>query len=111
MENFSAIKTPDTNDFGADVVVQSTKGKAGILIQCKHTEAPEKAIGNKGIQEICAAVAHYEKKFRQKFQPVVITNAKKFTANATKLAEQNGVNLITRRELQKMFCDYKILHC
>ena len=111
MKDFSAIKTPDSNDFGADVVVKSEANNMGLLIQCKHTIYPERAINNDGVQEICAAIAYYEKKYRSKFQPVVITNAKNFTANAIELAKQNGVELITRRELQKMLCDYKILHC
>ena len=111
MENLSAIKTPDSNDFGADVVVQPVKGNAGLLIQCKHTTFPERAIGNDGVREIYAAVAHYEKKYRLKFQPVVITNAKNFTSGAIKLARDTDVKLITRRELQKMLYDYKVLRC
>ena len=111
MENFSAIKTPDSNDFGADVVVQSLTGNTGLLIQCKHTTFPERAIGSDGVKEIYAAVAHYEKQYRLKFQPVVITNAKDFTAGAIKWAHDTGVRLITRSELKKMFYDYKVLRC
>ena len=111
MENFSAIKTQDSNDFGADVVVKSLSGDGGLLIQCKHTTHPERTIDNAGVQEICAAVAHYEKKYRLKFQPVVITNAKNFTAGTIELARDNDVRLIARSELQKMFRDYKILRC
>ena len=111
MENFSAIKTPNSNDFGADVVVKAVTGDTGLLIQCKHTTYPDRAIDNAGVQEICAAVVHYEKKYRLKFQPVVITNAKNFTAGAINLARDNDVKLIARSELQKMFCDYKVLRC
>ena len=65
-----------------------------------------------GVQEICAAIAYYEKKyFGRKFQPVVLTNAKKFTGGAIELAQKNGVKLISRRELEKMFYDYKVLKC
>ena len=112
MKNFTAEKTPSTNDYGADVVVQSTADDTGLLIQCKHTENPEGAIGNKGIQEICAAVAWYEKKyFGRKFQTVVLTNAKNFTGGAIELAKENGVRLIARHELEKMFVEYKIPKC
>lgn len=112
MENFTAEKTPDTNDFGADVAVQSTIDDTGLLIQCKHTENPDGSIGNKGIQEICAAVAYYkEKYFGRKFQPVVVTNAKNFTSNAIELAQKNGVRLIVRRELETLLAANKILRC
>ena len=112
MENFSAEKTPDSNDFGADVVVNSLTDDTGLLIQCKHTTFPERAVGNDGVQEICAAIAYYEKKYRgRKFRPVVITNAKSFTTNAIELAEKNNVRLIARRELEKMFRAHKIFRC
>ena len=112
MKNFSAEKTPASNDFGADVVVKSSTDNTGLLIQCKHTTFPERAIGGDGVREIFAAVKHYEKKYcGRKFQPVVITNAKKFTSGAIELAGNNGVKLIARRELEKLFCDYKILRC
>ena len=87
MENFSAKKTPDTNDFGADVVVQSSANDKGLLIQCKHKENPDASAGKEGIQQICAAVAYYSGKYRgRKFKPVVVTNAKNFTSGAIKLA-------------------------
>ena len=110
MKNFSAEKTPSSNDFGADVVVNSLSDNTGLLIQCKHTENPNGAINNKGVQEIFAAVAYYEKKYGGgKFQPVVITNAKNFTSGATKLARENHVQLINRQELEKMFHTHKVL--
>ena len=110
MKNFSAEKTPGSNDFGADVVVKSLTDNTGLLIQCKHTKTPDKSVGNDGVQEIFAAVAYYEKKYRgRKFQPAVLTNAKSFSSGAIKLARENSVKLISRLELEKMFCDYKIL--
>ncbi len=110
MKDFSAEKTPGSNDFGADVVVKSLTDNTGLLIQCKHTENPDASINNKGVQEIFAAVAYYEKKYSgRKFQPVVVTNAKSFTNGAIKLACEDRVKLITRRELEKMFHTHKIL--
>ena len=110
IENFSAEKTPATNDYGADVVAKAADG-TGLLIQCKHTANPNGSIGNKGVQEIFAAVSYYERKHQLKFRPLVITNAKNFTANAIELAKQNGVNLIVRRELEDLFRKYKVLRC
>lgn len=109
MKNFTAEKTPDTNDYGADVVVKSSIDNTGLLVQCKHTVNPDDSIGNKGVQEICAAVAYYADKHKRNFQPVVITNAKNFTFGAIELAQKNGVRLIARRELGKMFHDYNVL--
>ena len=111
MENFSAIKTPDANDFGADVVVQSAAVNTGLLIQCKHTGNPDKSIGKSGVQEICAAVGYYSEKYQRKFKPAVVTNAKNFTNGAIELAEKNGVELISRRELEKLFVANKIPRC
>ena len=110
MKNFSAEKTPGSNDFGADVVVKSLSDNTGLLIQCKHTENPDSSINNKGVQEIFAAVAYYEKKYcGRKFQPIVVTNAKNFTSGAIKLAREDNVKLITRQELENMFYTYKVL--
>lgn len=112
MKDCSAEKTPGSNDFGADVVVKSLTNNTGFLIQCKHTENPDSSINNRGVQEIFAAVAHYEKKYSgRKFQPVVVTNAKSFTNGAIKLASENNVKLVDRQKLGKMFCQYKILRC
>ncbi|MBQ3441803.1 MAG: restriction endonuclease [Selenomonadaceae bacterium] len=110
MENFSAEKTPATNDYGADVVAKSADG-TGLLIQCKHTTNPIGSIGNKGVQEIFAAVGYYERIHQLKFRPLVITNAKSFTAGARELAKQNGVRLIARRELEDLFRKHKVLRC
>ena len=112
MKNFSAEKTPGSNDFGADVVVKSLIDNTGFLIQCKHRQNPEDAMSNRAVQEIYAAVKYYEKKYSgRKFQPMVLTNAKNFTRGAIELAQETGVKLITRRELEKMFQDYKVLRC
>ena len=108
-DNFTAEKTPDTNDFGADVVVQSAADDTGLLIQCKHTDNPGKSLGKTGIQEICAAVAYYSDKYGgRRFQPVVVTNAENFTSGARELANKNGVKLIARNELERLFTTGKL---
>ncbi len=108
MDNFTAEKTPDTNDFGADVVVQSTADDTGLLIQCKHTKKSNASVGKDGIQEICAAVAYYSNKYGgRRFQPVVITNAENFTSGARDLAKRNGIKLIARNELERLFANGK----
>ena len=111
MEDFTATKTPDTNDFGADVVVQAVADDTGLLIQCKHADNPSKAIGKAGVQQICAAVAYYNDKHKRTFQPVVVTNAGCFTPGAIELAGRNAVRLIARNELSKLLSDCKVLRC
>ena len=112
MENFSASLTPGTNDYGADVVVQSSTDRTGLLIQCKHKENPASSTGKAGIQQICAAVKYYESKYRvRKFRPVVVTNAENFTSGAIKLAQENDVRLIARRELESLLAARKVLKC
>lgn len=112
MKNFSANLTPVTNDYGADVVVQSSTDNTGLLIQCKHKENPASSTGKAGIQQICAAVKYYEGKYRgRKFRPVVVTNAEHFTDGAIKLAQKNDVQLIVRRELEDLLAAQKILKC
>ena len=112
MGDFTAIKTPATNDFGADVVANSSTSNTGLLIQCKHTENFSGAIGSEGVRQISAAIAYYENKYNgRKFQPVVVTNAENFTSGAIKLAKDNGVRLITRRELENLLRNYKVPKC
>ena len=112
IEGFKAIKTPHSNDNGADVVVTSSLNNSGILIQCKLQENPSKSLeqSKKAIQEIYTAVAAYQKDYPNvKFQPTVVTNAVNFTPQAIKLAEVNNVKLIARKELANMLTRYKVL--
>ena len=113
MDGYKAEKTPATNDDGADVVAIYSANNTGLLIQCKHTETPDKTtMSKKPIQEITAAIKSYENRPQYrgiKFTPLVITNAMRFSDGAAKLAAQNGVKLIARGELSKMFSDNNVL--
>jgi len=107
---YNAIKTPDTNDNGADVVAIDTIKKVGFLIQCKHTEDVNKTMGKQPIQEVTAALKAYEAEYKGvKFTPMAITNAAKFSEGARELAASNGVKLVARSELGKMFEKYEVL--
>jgi HJR/Mrr/RecB family endonuclease len=82
----------------------------GFLIQCKHTEDINKTMGKQPIQEVTAALKAYEAEYKGvKFTPVAITNAAKFSEGARELAASNGVDLIARDELAKMFDKYEVL--
>ena len=106
----SAKKTPHSNDYGVDVVVLSSDNMSGYLIQCKHKLDYSSPLGNKGVQEVCAAIQYYKGLYTGiDFEPIVITNAMRFTSGAIELAEKNNVKLIARHELSKMLNEYKVL--
>lgn len=110
MNGYEAFKTAHSNDNGADVVVKSTKDNSGYLIQCKHRDNSENNMDKKAIQEIVAAVPYYAAEHRgYTFKPVVVTNARQFTAGAISLAEKNHVRLISRDELASLLRKYPIL--
>lgn len=106
---YDAVKTPDSNDRGADVLAwDDTSRKKGLLIQSKQTSTDDNMNGD-GIQEVVAALGYYEKKYPGCiWQLMVITNAKDFTAGAKELAADNNVKLITRKELARLFNNYKV---
>ena len=110
IDGYSARKTPQSNDYGADVVVDIDDQDEGLLIQCKHKANPTQSLGNGGVQEIVSAVEYYKKLHNGKsFIPVVVTNAMEFTPGAIELAESNKVKLISRSELNDMLIKYPVL--
>lgn len=88
------FETPQTNDFGADLVLYY-RGRV-IVIQCKYWSAP---VGVKAVQEIAGAIPYYHANFG-----IVITN-QTFTAQARKLAVANQVILIDGDALWSMLND------
>jgi len=98
-------ETPDSHDYGADVVALYEDGKRGLLLQCKHKDNPSNSVDSKGVQEVFASVNYYKDLEDYKgvdFKTAVITNAVDYTSNAKKIAERNGVCLIAREELKEM---------
>ncbi len=75
--------TPPTGDFGADIVAID-KARRKWVFQCKHYKS---SLGNKPIQEVVGAKAHYHADCA-----AVVTNST-FTANARQLAKENKVKL------------------
>lgn len=110
MDEYSAQKTPQSNDYGVDVVVLSGSDSMGLLIQCKHKDDYKQPLGNKGIQEVCAAIQVYQKRYNGiKFTPVVVTNSIRFSDGAKTIAAENHVKLISRMELARMLKEYPVL--
>ncbi|MDD5319810.1 MAG: SNF2-related protein [Methylococcales bacterium] len=90
-QGYNCLLTPATGDGGVDIV--AIKGKFGLLIQCKASEAP-RGLGWDAIKEIVAGAASYEQQFLDvKFSKVAVTN-QFFNDNSIRQAELNGVSLI-----------------
>jgi len=90
-QGYNCLLTPATGDGGVDIV--AIKGKLGLLIQCKASEAP-RGLGWDAIKEIVAGAASYEQQFLDvKFSKVAVTN-QFFNDNSIRQAELNGVSLI-----------------
>ena len=88
---YKAYRTPETGDFGADVIAR--KQKETLAIQCKRYR---RAVGVSAVQEIVAALPVYHAT-----HGIVITN-NYFTPAAKKLAQANHIELIDRPILKKM---------
>ncbi|MDO3408598.1 restriction endonuclease [Saccharibacillus sp. CPCC 101409] len=90
-QGYKAEVTQASGDYGADLIL--TKDGRRIAVQAKRYK---KNVGLKAVQEIKAAKAHY-----RAAEAWVVTNSR-YTEQAKKLAESNGVRLIAREELVEM---------
>lgn len=89
---YSVKLTPQTNDYGADLVIE--KGSVKTVVQAKRYNTK---VSNKAIQEIVGAMGYYKAN-----SAMVITNSF-FTKNAYALAAANGVELWDRNKLIEIF--------
>lgn len=88
---FFVEETKFTGDQGADLLLQ--KNGVKIVVQAKFYSS---AVGNKAVQEVTAAVAHYNAS-----TGMVVTN-NRFTRSAIELAKSNGIKLIDGEGLKKL---------
>ena len=99
---YQVARTPRSCDHGADVVaLPHGTGETALLIQCKHTINPGRALSAGGVQEILSAIPHYSLEYSRNFRPVVITNADSIGGSGLDLAHAKSVKLVTRAELSK----------
>lgn len=75
--------TPPSNDYGADLVAYDKQGHKWVF-QCKRFK---NKVGNKAVQEVVAAKAHYQAEYA-----AVITNSE-LTKAARQLAKENNIVL------------------
>jgi len=85
---YAVEMTPKTGDFGADLILSKARKKT--VVQAKRYQGK---VGNSAVQEVVSAVKYYGAQ-----DAIVITNSK-FTSNAHKLAQANGVQLWGREQL------------
>lgn len=85
---YKVIHTTLSNDQGADLIVE--KFGERTVIQAKNWEGN---VGNSGIQEIVAAVRHYNA------HKAMVISSSGFTSSAIDLAKSNGVELWDRQKL------------
>ena len=97
---FDTTLTPSSRDHGVDVI--ALREDKSFLIQCKHTESPEKAQSRRGIEGVLSGRASYSKRYNTEFGLIVITNAREFTSHAIEAATDNDIQLITKNELWSM---------
>ncbi len=88
---YKVEQTKSSKDQGADLVVSKLGEK--IVVQAKRYSGK---VGNKAIQEITAAIKHYEAD-----RGMVVTNSE-FTRSAMELAKSNNIELIDRYKLEKL---------
>lgn len=89
---YNVMLTPDTNDYGADLILSNDTEK--VAVQAKRYKGK---VGNSAVQEVVGAM-HYYKCDRA----IVVTNSF-FTPNAVNLADRCNVELWDRNILKKKF--------
>lgn len=78
--------TPDSGDFGADIIGYNRKGQK-VCFQCKKWDS---SVGVSAVQEVLSAQVYYDAD-----KAVVLTNST-FTPAARKLAKSGDIELIER---------------
>jgi hypothetical protein len=86
-----AAVTKASGDYGVDLIVNGR-----IAVQVKDYATP---VGPKAVQEVVAGMAYY------RCEEAWVVTSSTFTKNAAKLAEVNGVRLITGEELDWMLAN------
>ena len=93
--------TPRSGDGGADGLALSLHGDDShtIVVQCKHAQ-PDGTCRRPAVEEVLRAISRY--RIRGSPIPMVVTNARGFTADAKRLANRKGVELIDRQRLPQL---------
>ncbi|MEK5217717.1 restriction endonuclease [Psychrobacillus sp. FSL H8-0487] len=87
-EGYSAVRTSDSGDFGADVILKKDGKK--IVVQAKRYR---NNVGIKAVQEVIGALNFYKAE-----EAWVVSNSE-YTKAAKQLAQESNVKLVNRTEL------------
>lgn len=101
-----AVLTQEGNDDGADAIVWSENGN--VLIQAKHS-ATYGVISEDAAGQVYRAKPIYEDKTIRKYDRLIsITNAKSYSSKVKDSAKSYGVELIARKDIEKLLKTYPI---
>ena len=104
---YAAEETKQTNNYGADVVVETDqKSRRGLLVRCQQMMGA--SLSHDSVEAIYSAIPFYEKKLGYHFSGVVVTNALDFTSHDKERAAAAGVKLIARQDLTKLLERYPL---
>ena len=91
MHGYKVQLTPNSNDYGADLILKKRRKKT--VVQAKRYKGK---VGNAAVQEVVASKAYYKAQCA-----MVITNSY-FSKNAINLAKANNVILIDRNNVTRL---------
>ena len=92
---WEASRTPKSHDAGADGILKHRHTDARMVIQCKHTQKPDRECGSEAIDDLLRARASYSGITRL----YVLSNSNAFSSSAIDRAQKHGIILVGRREL------------
>lgn len=94
------------SDAGVDVV--GTRAGEGVLIQCKTSSNPERALGWEAVRDVAGGAAIYEEQFPTvRFVRIGVTN-QRFNARTHERARATGVQLIEQTGLAQLLNEYPL---
>jgi hypothetical protein len=91
---FRSSRTPRSGDAGADGVLIHEVTKERVIVQCKHRQA-DAICDHAAVEDLLKARAAY----CGADQLIAITNASGFTTQAQQQAFENGIRLVSRRDI------------
>jgi hypothetical protein len=98
-KGYDVKTTPASGDAGSDGIAISPDNNRypSYIVQCKHTQR-DVNIGHSAVEEVLNSINRYDA-LPKGIQPMVVTNAKEYTAKARSLARNRNVRLVSRAEL------------
>lgn len=93
--------TPETGDFGADIVFFDSKGNCTVVQAKRYTTRDKNTVSLDAVQQIYTSMNYYNAK-----KAICITSTR-YSQNSQLLANINGVRLIDREKLSEIIKLFK----